>query len=185
MNKHILNMENRSFIKALPVFALLLVLSVGVSSVLAFAPGDRDLMNTTALDPEIAAIESIDGLGLLCTDDVHGANDEPGQKDLTQMCVDSAANPIKLSFNWDEIYGGGANTYDACSMFDTDGDGDVNYSFCLTVEANAFSDIMEYKGISLYSCGNDKPDRCTQPVVLLTPSPGTACSAAQVSPTRS
>ena len=116
---------------------------------------------------------------LFCTDDVHGANDEPGQKDLTRMCIDSQGDPITVQFNWDEIYGGGANTYDACNMFDTDGDGNINYSFCLTVTAHPTTDIMEYGGVTLYSCGDDKPDRCTQPVVEITPSFGTSCSASQ------
>ena len=142
--------------------------------------------NTIPLDPDINTFLGIneadiftESLGLLCTDDVDGANDKPGQKDLTQMCVDNSVDPIKIRFNWDEIYGGGANTYDACNMFDTDSDGNVNISFCVTVAANDSTDIMEYKNISLYSCGDDKPDRCTQPVNILTPSFGTACSVSQ------
>ena len=33
---------------------------------------------------------------LVCSNDTAGANDEPGQKDLTQLCVDTAGLPLTL-----------------------------------------------------------------------------------------
>jgi len=52
---------------------------------------------------------------LTCVNDTAGANDEPGQKDLTQLCVDDANLPVSLqvTWNWDEISVSGNNTLDA------------------------------------------------------------------------
>ena len=76
---------------------------------------------------------------LVCTNDTAGANDEPGQKDLTQLCVDDAGLPtsLQVTWNWDEISVSGANTLDACALFDTDGDGNVNFSLCVTDPTDA------------------------------------------------
>jgi len=115
---------------------------------------------------------------LLCTNDVNGANDQPGQKDLTRMCFDKAVSPQILKFDWDEILGGGNNTYDGCSLWDTDGDGKANYSLCVQVLANPSTDIMEYNGFTLYSCGDDRSDRCSQQVNTVS-APGTSCTTTQ------
>lgn len=110
---------------------------------------------------------------LQCINDTAGANDEPGQKDLTQMCVDYANAPtsISVTWNWDEISVQGANTLDACSLYDTDGDGNINFSLCATSTDGVHSTT------TLYSCGDDKPDRCTSPVVSIpTPNFISTCS---------
>ncbi|MDO8341252.1 MAG: hypothetical protein Q7T59_04715, partial [Candidatus Woesebacteria bacterium] len=117
---------------------------------------------------------------LLCTIDVNGANDFTGQKDLTKMCFDKAVSPLNLKFNWDEIYGSGENTYDGCSLWDTNSNGNANFSLCIQTLANPSSDIMEYNGFTLYSCGDDKSDRCTQPVNPVTAT-DTSCNATQSS----
>ena len=90
-----------------------------------------------------------------CQIDTAGANDEPGQKDLTQMCVDYAGLPdsIDMSWNWDETGWPGGNTGDACSLYDTDGDGLVNYALCVTVGGKPATE----QDTRLYSCGDDKP----------------------------
>lgn len=64
----------------------------------------------------------------ICVTDTAGANDEPGQKDLTKLCVDYAGVPTTVStvWNWDDLGTSGANTLDACNLFDTDGDGNIN-----------------------------------------------------------
>jgi hypothetical protein len=86
---------------------------------------------------------------LVCVNDTAGPNDEPGQKDLTRLCVDEANTPtsIEVTWNWDEISVSGANTLDACSLYDTDGDGYVNYSLCVTT-TDGSTDTT-----TLYSCG--------------------------------
>ena len=97
---------------------------------------------------------------LVCSDDTAGANDEPGQKDLTQLCVDSAGLPtsLQVTWNWDEISVTGKNTLDACALFDTDGDGNVNFALCVT---DPTDDPIT---VTLYTCGDDANDRCTQPL---------------------
>ncbi|MDP3974024.1 MAG: hypothetical protein Q8P92_04290 [Candidatus Daviesbacteria bacterium] len=110
-----------------------------------------------------------------CNNDSAGANDEPGQKDLTKMCVDYSGLPssVAMDWNWDDSSWPGNNTGDGCSLFDTDGDGLVNYSLCVTVGGNPASILTT----TLYSCGDGKADRCTNPIAVLTPGPGTACTA--------
>src|SRR5215213_10373997 len=85
----------------------------------------------------VAVFASSSVLAVLnCTDDTAGANDEPGQKDLTRLCVDNSGLPttLQVTWNWDELSVSGNNTLDACSLFDTDGDGNVNFSVCATTK---------------------------------------------------
>src|SRR5215211_6419345 len=100
---------------------------------------------------------------LICTPDTAGANDEPGQKDLTRLCVDTAGLPTSLTvlWNWDEITVPGNNTLDACALFDTDGDGNVNFSLCVTDPTDAPITL------TLYTCGDAKNDRCTNPITSI------------------
>ena len=108
-----------------------------------------------------------------CINDTAGANDEPGQKDLTQLCIDtSTATSQHVTWNWDELGTTGANTLDGCALFDTDGDGNINYSVCVTTTGNPAT----LQSTSLYSCGDDKIDRCTSPVTALAISHNTTCS---------
>ncbi len=94
-----------------------------------------------------------------------GPDDEPGQKDLNQMTVDFDSLPtsIDVSWNWDEIGWSGSNTGDACSLFDTDDNGFADYSLCVVVAGTPAT----YSSTRLYSCGDDKADRCSQPVALI------------------
>src|SRR5438093_12317595 len=58
-----------------------------------------------------------------CADDAQGANDQPGQKDLTRMCVAGPSGVYELytKWNWDITSLTGGNTADACSLYDTNG----------------------------------------------------------------
>ena len=55
--------------------------------------GRRDIIIVLVLGALVALALSVTSAGaaLQCQPDTAGANDEPGQKDLTQMCVDNAA----------------------------------------------------------------------------------------------
>ena len=108
---------------------------------------------------------------LTCVNDTAGANDEPGQKDLTRLCVDNAGLPTALTvlWNWDEVSVTGNNTLDACALFDTDNDGNVNFSLCVTDPTDAPITI------NLYTCGDAKNDRCTNPITPV-PSFSSTCS---------
>ena len=90
--------------------------------------------------------------------DAQGANDEPGQKDLTRMSVDPANAPtsIVITWNWDELGTNGANTMDGCALFDTDNDGLANYSLCQTTQGTPATALAT----TLYSCNDSRSDRC-------------------------
>src|SRR5690348_17062523 len=142
------------FGRSLFITALLLTVSVA-----AFG-------GTRQLTPNVAHA------ALQCVNDTAGANDEPGQKDLTRLCVDQTGAPVSINvtWNWDELSVSGANTLDACSLFDTDGDGNVNFSVCATTQNG--SSVTT----TVYSCGDDKIDRCTSPVAQVS-NPSSSCTA--------
>jgi len=105
-------------------------------------------------------IRGVAQAALQCTNDTAGANDVPGLKDLTRLCIDNAGLPTSLSvsWSWDEISVSGANTLDACSLYDTDADGNVNFALCVTDPTDG--PIVT----TLYTCGDNSPDRCSSPV---------------------
>ena len=115
----------------------------------------------------------------VCLADIDGPNDPPGdgQGDITRLCVDKANLPASFDvyMSWDEDGFNGANTGDACVLFDTDGDagGFIDYAICISVDGNPASLSA---GPLIYSCGNTAADKCTQPVTI-TPSGATTCSA--------
>jgi len=93
-----------------------------------------------------------------CQSDLSGANDVPGQKDLTRLCVDegTGAFDLAIAWNWDEISMNGGNTADGCSLYDTDNDGNVNYAICVQWSTTRIMDTM-----SVYSCPDDnRPYNC-------------------------
>ena len=103
-----------------------------------------------------------------------GPDDEPGQKDLNQLTVDFEpldGHDMDVTWNWDKLsLDTGGNTFDACSLFDTDGDGNANYSLCVSIQEDTdvpADGTANYLDTKLYSCGDDKADRCTQPVTTL------------------
>ena len=88
-----------------------------------------------------------------------GADDEPGQKDLNQLTIDyDSTADIEVTWNWDIISVSGNNTADACSLYDTDDDGNANFALCVIWENGA-----TYQTTVLYSCGDENADRCSQP----------------------
>jgi hypothetical protein len=113
-----------------------------------------------------------------CVNDTAGANDEPGQKDLTRLCADYAnvgTGTITTTWQWDELGTNGANTMDACNLFDTDNDGFINYAVC---ETTIDKPAIEQSTIT-YLCGDDKIDRCTTPTSVQ-PNGSTDCSVAVI-----
>ncbi len=99
---------------------------------------------------------------LVCTNDVNGPNDPAGdgQSDITQLCIDESGLPasFEVKFSWDDNSFSGANTGDACVLFDLDGDaaGDIDYALCASVGGNPGSLVA---GPTFYSCSG-QPDRC-------------------------
>src|SRR5262249_49648020 len=72
---------------------------------------------------------------VFCNSDVQGSDDQPGQKDLSEFCNLGTCNVSdrSMAFNFDDLAWSGNNTGDGCFLFDTNGDGLVNYSVCATL----------------------------------------------------
>jgi hypothetical protein len=94
--------------------------------------------------------------------DDHGANDEPGQKDLTAQASAFDGSTFYSAWRWDDTSWSGNNTGDACSLFDTDGNQLVDYAVCVTVGKKNVTELNS----RVYSCTDNKPDRCTGPVLI-------------------
>ncbi len=107
------------------------------------------------------------------TPDDQGANDEPGQKDLTAQSAAFDGSTFYTAWKWDDTSWSGNNTGDACSLFDTDNDGNVNYAVCATIGGQT----PVLKSVTVYSCSDGRPDRCTNPVLLRTYLPTTTTPA--------
>ena len=73
--------------------------------------------------------------------DVHGANDVPGQVDMTQMGRDTSEAPnYRIFWSWDSIsaWTGTGQTGDACALFDNDTaaadpNGNIDFVVCARV----------------------------------------------------
>ena len=109
-------------------------------------------------------------------EDEHLANDVPGQVDLTQMGRDdSNASLYQLFWSWDSIsaWTGTGQTGDACALFDTDGDTNINHVVCARV-SNPDADPAQVtilpksatEAVYLFACSDKKNDRCTTPSPL-------------------
>ena len=111
--------------------------------------------------------------GTVVAVDDAGADDEPGQKDLNWLSIDygaPGATALTVKWGWDDTATSGANTRDAGSLFDTDGDGFANYSLYVTVATDGSYTTQ------LYSCSADnRTDRCAGPALV-----GTFASTATV-----
>ena len=129
-------------------------------------------------DTAVVALVSTDPIWA-CTEDADGSNDYTGQQDMTQMCND--VNPVNAdSFGiviaWDEQDGPGGNKYFSCALFDTNTNGNVDTATCVQVIGNGSS--LLFSSSFTYTCGDNKTDRCTQPLVET--QNDSLCSAAQV-----
>lgn len=99
------------------------------------------------------------------TVDDQGANDEPGQKDLTAQSSANDAGTFYTAWKWDDTAWSGNNTGDGCSLFDTDADGLTNYALCATISKK---NPVVLNSFVLYQCSDGRADRCTNPQALVT-----------------
>lgn len=107
--------------------------------------------------------------------DTQGVDDVPGQKDLTQQGWKTDGVKVDVYFNFDDVVTKGGNTLGGCTLFDSTGDGLVNFALCATVGAK---DTTTPQASTLYSCKDVRVDRCANGVVLTAPtrSAGTTCA---------
>jgi hypothetical protein len=130
--------------------------------------------------PLSANVPSVIPFQYFAVKDSGGANNGPGQKDLTQMgfyedkgvIADPTDDVLDLVWSWDEITVSGNNTLDGCALFDSDGDTFINVSICATIQkVNGPSGGMFLAGTpSVYTCSDNKDDRCTNPTLQPAPS---------------
>ncbi len=111
--------------------------------------------------------------------DSAGANDEPGQKDLTLLSRDlDSSNPLLVNWNWDEIKMSGNNTADGCALFDTNNNGLANYALC----AQWQGDQVQVSGSPyLYSCSDTRSDRCGSATPVTITNGSSSCSISSIS----
>lgn len=128
----------------------------------------------TAAGAAFASLPSrYDGTGGVTTD-VDGQNDVPGQVDITQMGRDTSdATKHRIFFSWDSIssWTGSGQTGDACALFDSDADNNINFVACARV-ANVVPSLEPNvrlvtqatgKPVYLFNCSDKRMDRCSNP----------------------
>ena len=124
----------------------------------------------TAATPASAAIPS----NFFTVVDTGGANDiNSGQVDLTQFGRDDTnASVFKLFWSWDATndWTGTGQTGDACALFDTNGDGNINEAVCVEIN-NPGADptvVAQTAGSPfVFTCNDSKNDRCAGPSAAL------------------
>ena len=96
--------------------------------------------------------------------DPEGVDDEPGQKDLNMVEIIYVDGILtNTNWNWDNTTWSGANTGDACGLFDSDNDGYADYALCVTVGGAPAGQ----PDARLYSCGDTRADRCDRQFDLI------------------
>jgi len=106
--------------------------------------------------------------------DQQGANDAPGQKDLTLQGTNNtyvANGDLWVVWNWDDTQVSGGNTMDACTLFDSDGDGNANLAVCLTLVSvgNGVNKTVAMQSSTpvVYTCGDTRNDRCSSQILAV------------------
>jgi hypothetical protein len=135
-----------------------------------------------------SALTATPALAVLnCQDDIDGANDQPGQKDITQFCGELGnGSPYELvtSINWDNTTLSGNNTADLCFLFNSDSNMDVfaNFATCVTLKSSGAGNgnLAVLQEVRLFTCADTSADRCDS-AVLIGGSPNTQCTVSQQS----
>ena len=122
--------------------------------------------------------------GQVCDDG--GVNDEPAQSDLNCFSrADNIAGRMWTRWTWDDInsWTGSGQTGDACTLIDTDNDGNANFAFCARI-TNPNGDpsvIVQVAGSPiLYQCSDNAPDRCTSKTSIKQLNASSVCAISQV-----
>ena len=127
------------------------------------------LMATTVLANHVTPA---DAPSFVYRNDDDGADDEPGQKDLNRHSSATDSDGFWVTFTWDVTSLKGNNTADGCSLFDTSSpyNGLVDAAICITAESSP----LQFKSAVIYTCSDNRNDRCTNPDVVEGPY-GTEC----------
>jgi Cys-rich repeat protein len=125
----------------------------------------RNLAAAVASGFALVLVMAAPAAAMRCIVDVDGANDDPGQKDVTQFCVGLGDNDpfdVHATASLDLTALDGGNTGDLCLLFDSNADGNINVALCTTVAGSpaAVSDVR------VLTCGDSRSDKCTGAVKL-------------------
>ena len=105
--------------------------------------------------------------------DDQGVNDTPAQSDLNAFTrADNVTGYIGVKWLWDDVdsWTGSGQTGDACALFDTDNpaNGKADAAVCVRINNPGGNPAIVAQLASplsplMYSCGDNKADRCSQP----------------------
>ena len=115
-----------------------------------------------------AALPTSPAPTFIFVNDENGADDQPGQKDLSSQSVATPSPGVLwVSWKWDETGLSGGNTGDGCALFDNDGDSKVNFAICVTIQGKPA--LQAPVSPRVYTCGDGKVDRCTSTYTQISP----------------
>ena len=113
--------------------------------------------------------------------DTGGANDATAQNDITRLSFDGthlSPSEYWIQWSWDRVTFSGANSGDACALFDTDGDGFINHSLCVQIQNSGGVAVLSPGFPQLFVCGDDRNDRCSSSTLIA--GGGTTCTVTTV-----
>src|SRR4051794_22074361 len=96
------------------------------------------LLSAGILTPLLLGVGPVSAItipsGFFTVLDQNGANDQPGQGDLTQMGRDESDGTLsKFFWSWDDTDFSGQRG-DACAQYDTNANGNVDFVVCVEIE---------------------------------------------------
>jgi hypothetical protein len=119
--------------------------------------------------------------GSFLSDDA-GANDEPGQKDLTAQGSTFHEGDFYTGWKWDDTSWSGKNSGDGCNLFTSDApDGNADFVVCATIGTEKGALVLQT--VTVYSCSDGHPQRCTNPETEVVYSGSTAATYCVISNT--
>jgi hypothetical protein len=113
-----------------PLRAILALLAL-----LLMVGGSLTFVSAAAIPPNFFVVQDQDG-----------ANDEPAQVDITQMGRDDTdPDEYRLFWSWDatDQWTGTGSTGDACALFDSDGDGRINFVVCGQIHNASPTEVVQ------------------------------------------
>lgn len=118
-----------------------------------------------------------------CLSDAGGANDSPGETDLTQSCAvaaDGAPYELDTVSSLDLARLDGAARINVCSLYNTDADAFADLAACTVVKraTGGNGNHLVLEDVQLYTCTDTAADRCSGPTLV--PGPySTRCTVSQ------
>jgi hypothetical protein len=143
-------------------------------------PGLALAASVLAAGPSIAA--PAPPLVADCLYDSGGANDVPGEADVTRGCAKQGSAPFEIDASWsiDHARLEGAATIRVCSLYNTDNDAFANAAVCTALKGATGNNgnAILLNSLRLFTCTDEAADRCTG-ATEVTEGSATSCTAVQ------